>query len=405
MKVMQINVVYKKGSTGKITYDIHTNLAKKDIQSIVCYGRGEKCSDFNVYKTCGEIYLNIQHFVANLTGIMYGGCFISTCKLISVIKRERPDVVHLQCLNGYFVNIYYLVNWLKKNNIRVILTLHAEFMHTANCGYALECEKWKTGCGNCPRLKEETGTYFLDNTSYSWNKMKEAFDKFNDNLIVVSVSPWLKNRAKSSPILADKRHRVILNGLDTDIFKFYNTDDLKKMYVNNDEKIIFHATPFFTSAQEHIKGGHYVIELAKRLIKYPVKIIVAGNYDKEIQIPDNIILLGNVSNQVELAKLYSMADITLLTSKKETFSMVTAESLCCGTPVVGFQAGAPEEIAIDNYSDFVLYGAEEKLLDSVLYWLEKDLDKRKIESVAREKYSRQRMIDEYYHLYKEILEG
>ena len=132
---------------------------------------------------------------------------------------------------------------------------------------------------------------------------------------------------------------------------------------------------------------------------------MAGNYDKEIQIPDNIILLGNVSNQVELAKLYSMADITLLTSKKETFSMVTAESLCCGTPVVGFQAGAPEEIAIDNYSDFVLYGAEEKLLDSVLYWLEKDLDKRKIESVAREKYSRQRMIDEYYHLYKEILEG
>ena len=100
-----------------------------------------------------------------------------------------------------------------------------------------------------------------------------------------------------------------------------------------------------------------------------------------------------------------MADITLLTSKKETFSMVTAESLCCGTPVVGFKAGAPEEIAIDNYSDFVLYGAEEKLLDSVLYWLEKDLDKRKIESVAREKYSRQRMIDEYYHLYKEILEG
>ncbi len=33
--------------------------------------------------------------------------------------------------------------------------------------------------------------------------------------------------------------------------------------------------------------------------------------------------------------------------------MVTAESLCCGTPVVGFTAGGPESIAIDAFSNFV----------------------------------------------------
>ena len=36
--------------------------------------------------------------------------------------------------------------------------------------------------------------------------------------------------------------------------------------------------------------------------------------------------------------------------------MVTAESLCCGTPVVGFKAGAPEQIAIKEFSEFVEYG-------------------------------------------------
>lgn len=119
----------------------------------------------------------------------------STNRLISVIKKEKPDIVHLQCINGYFVNIYRLINWLKKNNIKTVVTLHAEFMYTANCGHAFECEKWKTGCGKCPRLKRETKSLFIDGTAYSWRKMKKAFDGFkNENLVITSVSLWLMER-------------------------------------------------------------------------------------------------------------------------------------------------------------------------------------------------------------------
>ena len=82
-------------------------------------------------------------------------------------------------------------------------------MHTSNCGHALECNKWKTGCGKCPRFKQETKSWFFDKTHRSWLKMKKAFEGFN-NLIVTSVSPWLMERAKESPILADKRHFVVL---------------------------------------------------------------------------------------------------------------------------------------------------------------------------------------------------
>ena len=114
MKVLQINCVYKNGSTGKITYDIHTELLRQGIESVVCYGRGEVVNEPWVYKTCFELYSGVNHFFSNLTGVMYGGCFISTNMLISIIKKESPDIVHLQCLNGYFVNIYKLVEWLKK---------------------------------------------------------------------------------------------------------------------------------------------------------------------------------------------------------------------------------------------------------------------------------------------------
>lgn len=81
-------------------------------------------------------------------------------------------------------------------------------------------------------------------------------------------------------------------------------------------------------------------------------------------------MLGKITDQELLAKYYSMADVTLLTSKKETFSMVTAESLCCGTPVVGFKAGAPEQIAIKEFSEFVEYGDLNSLYNKMLVILD-----------------------------------
>ena len=119
---------------------------KRKIDSVVFYGRRFETSDRNVHKICSEIYGKLNNGFSRVTGLMYGGCFTATNRLISAINREKPDVIHLQCLNGYFVNIYKLLNFLNKNRIPTVLTLHAEFMYTANCGHAYECEKWKTGC-------------------------------------------------------------------------------------------------------------------------------------------------------------------------------------------------------------------------------------------------------------------
>lgn len=404
MKVLQANCVYKKGSTGKITYDIHSELLKQGIESVVCYGRGEKINEPHVYKTCGEVYSKINHLLSELTGVMYGGCFFSTNKLIKIIKKEKPDVVHLQCINGYFVNIYRLVSWLKKRDIKTVLTLHAEFIYTANCGYALDCDKWQTGCGHCPRLKQETKSFFIDGTHKSWMKMKKAFDGFNDNLVVTSVSPWLMERAKLSPILNDKKHEVVLNGVNTDVFHFYDTAELRSQMGLNGVKVIFHATPSFDDNINNIKGGYYVLKLAEKMLDENVKFVVAGNHPEGLKVPPNVILLGKVSDQELLAKYYSMADVTLLTSKKETFSMVTAESLCCGTPVVGFKAGAPEQIAIDDYSKFVTHGDISALYTVVCEMLNNNFSKQKIAHIAQENYSKKTMVGNYVDIYNESMQ-
>lgn len=400
MKVLQINCVYNTGSTGKILYDIHIELLNSGAESVICYGRGAKTTDDRVYKTCGELYSKFNNLLTRFTGLMYGGCFFSTNKLISIIKKENPDIVHLHCINGYFVNIYRLITWLKNNKIKTVLTLHAEFMHTANCVHAFECDKWKTGCGNCPRFKRETKSLIFDKTALSFKKMKRAFCGFED-LTVVSVSDWLMERAKLSPILEGKNHTVVLNGVNTSAFKYSNAQDLRERLNLSKGKVVLFVTPSFSLDPNHPKGGYYVSELAKMLPD--VNFVVVGNKNKDLILPENVIDVGRVENMQELAEFYSMADVTLLASKKETFSLVVAESLCCGTPVVGFKAGAPETITIPEYSSFTEYGDVDTLKTCLQDFLANEWKPVEISVQASEKYDNKKMTERYLEIYSNLL--
>lgn len=402
MKILQVNCVYRKGSTGKIVADIHAELQKQGIFSVVCYGRGEKIIEPNVYKTCPEWYSKLNHLLTRYSGIMYGGLFISTQKLITIIEKEQPDIVHLHCINGYFVNIYRIVSYLKKHKIKTVLTLHAEFMYTANCGIAFECEKWKTGCGNCKDYKRYTESKFIDGTHRSWTLMKKAFEGF-ENLIITSVSPWLENRAKQSPILGHAQHTTVFNGLDTSIFKIYNGAETRKKYgISLDRPFVFHATASFTTDIHSLKGGRFICELANRCPN--ILFVVAGPYGQGLDIPENVKLLGRVADQHELAKLYSAADVTLITSKRETFSMVTAESLCCGTPVVGFKAGGPESIAIPEFSYFVDYEDVDAMLKAIYDLMNRHFDREQLSKQAHNCYSREVMTHNFIQVYNQIID-
>lgn len=401
-KVLQVNCVWRKGSTGKITADIHRELLRQGVESVVCYGRGTVIDEPYVYKTCGELYSKANNALTRITGVMYGGCGASTKNLISVIQKEQPDIVHLQCINGYFVNIFKLITWLKEHHVKTVVTLHAEFMHTANCGNALDCDKWRTGCGNCPRLRQETGSLFRDGTAESWKRMKRAFEGFEKDCVAVSVSPWLMERARQSPILGALRHEVVLNGINTQVFRPYETAELRKQHGLTAEQVVFHATAYFSADPAHIKGGSHVLELAERLRHEDVKIFVAGSHDDHMDVPENVVLLGRLSDQTQLAQYYSMADVTLLTSKKETFSMIVAESLCCGTPIVGMKAGGPEAIALPDYSGFVPQGD----LDGLEKLLRRALNSPKDPAIAaagKAAYSAEAMCGAYFKVYQELL--
>lgn len=402
MKVMQINCVYNTGSTGKIMYDIHSELINNGIESVMCYGRGAKTQEKNVYKTSSEFSAKFYNVISRFTGMPYSGSIPETVRLINIIKKEKPDVVHIHCINGFFVNIYKLITFLKKHRIPTVLTHHAEFMYTGNCGHAFECNKWKNGCGNCPSLKQATGSLIFDCTKSNFNKMKKAFDGYGD-LYSVAVSPWVKSRAEKSPVFADKNNKVILNGIDDKVFKPYDdANDLREqLKIDEDKKIIVHVTASFNNKD---KGGMFIIDLAERL-KNDAIILIIGNSAPMQNIPENIIALGRIENRVDLAKYYSLADLSVITSKRETFSMPVAESLCCGTPVIGFEAGGPESVALDEYSEFVEFGSADKLYECAIKWLNKKATLSEISDNARKYYSKTKMAQAYIELYTRLFEN
>ena len=77
------------------------------------------------------------------------------------------------------------------------------------------------------------------------------------------------------------------------------------------------------------------MELSKRAEMAGYQFVLVGA-DETKQITQNVLMVKRTTSQDELAEWYSLASCFVLCSKRETFSLVTVESLCCGTPVVAF---------------------------------------------------------------------
>lgn len=387
MKILFINSVYKTGSTGKIVYDLKRELEKNGHETYVCYGRGQDFKEKGVVRFSYNLETLFHAFLSRIIGLMGYFSYFSTRRLINRIKKFKPDVVHIHETHSYFVNYLSLMEYLKKENIKTIWTFHCEYMYTGNCGYAYECEKWRNICENCPDIKRYPKSLFFDFTHKMFLDKKRAFQNFN-NLIIATPSQWLKDRVKNS-FLKDKRVEVVYNGVNTEIFKPRDFSHLKKKHNLENKKIILSVAPNIMSDR---KGGKWVVKLAEKCLDLNYIFILIGVKDLNQKFPDNVIALGRTENQIELAEYYSLADVFLICSQKETFSMTCAEAISCGTQVIGFKSGAPETVFLDSI--FVDYGDLSTLKKEVENYLKNDLI-----IIKKDIYSIKKMYQEYLKLY------
>lgn len=395
MKVLLLDVNCKYSSTGKIVYDLYRQLRAVGHEAAIGYGRGSLIKEENIYRFSPGWEVYMHALMTRLTG--FTGCFshIATNRLLKFIDRFQPDVVHLNDMHGYFVNIIPLIEYLKQKNIRTVWTFHCEFMYTGKCGHAYECEKWQTECGKCPRLNDYPRSVFFDHTRRMFRDKKRALEKF-DNLVIVSPSVWLFNRIKKS-FLRDKEIKVIYNGIDNDVFYKRDAALLKEKHGITKQKVVLAVAPDIMSAN---KGGRHVIALAEKMKNANVCFIMIGVTEKDLLVPDNVITIGLISDQDLLAQYYSMADVFLICSERENYPTTCIEAASCGTPIVGFDVGGTAETVDDECGIFVPYGNIDALKMGVEHFLQQSDEKKQLYN--RRDYSKERMFQEYLQLYKEM---
>ena len=410
-KVFYINCS-PAGSTGKIITDTAEEIKKSGWDSCFCFPSGEAKSGIfeKIYKTSLPFEQGILRRITEMTGDSFGFAPVSTARIISALKKEKPDVVHLHCINSHMVDVIKLISWLKNNKIPTVITNHCEMFYTGNCAHAYECEKWLTGCGNCGHLSDYLCGIKRDRTARCWQDMKKAFEGF-ERAVMTSVSPWVYERSSASPITAGIKQEIVTNGIDTDVFCQSPDPALRsKLKINENAKIVLNVTAYFDLSGENRihgenKGSKYVMELAEKLRDKNLVFVVAGSYYGVSKIPDNMRFLGRVNSREELAKIYSLADLTLVTSRRETFGMSVAESLCCGTPVVGFRSGGSESVAIPGYSEFCDFGDSVALEGFVEKWINRknnDLSSSEISESAKTKYDKRIMAEKYLKIYETL---
>lgn len=407
MKILTINCYYEKYSTGKIIKDIESELISKGCQFVHCYECGEKSTEKNAYRLSGYWEYRVYYVLSHLSGAQYAGGILSNVRLKRILKKEKPDIVHIHCPNAFSLNLYKLLDYLKKNKIPTVITNHAEFFFTGNCAHADACNGYISGCKVCPDYKNVTHSIIFNRTKSSWEKMKKSFENFG-KIYMVAVSPWAQKRIEHSTICYGLPCCTIYNGIDTTIFSpRWSKDIFEKYNLNIKEPLFLHVTSHFSDCKDDLKGGIYILQLARKFQQMGVAghFLVVGPVAMELEYDDlkNVTFVGKVNDQELLAQIYSCADLTIMTSKKETFGLTCVESMCCGTPVVGFENGGTESIALSNYSCFVKYGEMEALISVVLEW--RSNKKHMCGSLSQEAtklYSKEMMAWNYYKLYNEL---
>lgn len=407
MRVLQINSHYNQGGAARIVACIHRQLLADGEESYVAYGRGAKQEETNTYRfdLLPEVYFSA--LVSRTAGVHGWSNRAATGRLITFMDKIQPDIVHMHALHGYYLNLPMLFSYLEEKKIPCVWTFHDCFAFTGNCGYFFECDKWKSGCGDCPNIRLYPKSQWLDRTGWMWQRKKELFTKGAEK-IIVTPSDWLTGEARKS-FFGKYECITIRNGIDAQ-HTFYPRNRAQcreKHGYGQEEKLILGIAVGY---QDERKGAKYILRMAGELGQ-EAKVILIGWSEKNNDVLEglsNVITLPGTSDTDMLAEYYSMADVFVLPSLAENYATTALEAMACGTPVVGFAAGGIPEQLTGGRGIAVETGNQKAFDEAVRRAVSGEsglLRGEELAQLIRQENSMEKMTAEYKKVYHRLLEG
>lgn len=395
-KIIQINTVCNT-STGNIMGAIQREANESGYETLSIVGRRKSFRDVACIKIGNGVSFWL-HVILNtvLDRQGYGSYFV-TKKIVKRLRAEKPDIIHLHNLHGYYINLPVLFEYLSKDfKGKVFWTFHDCWPFTGHCAHfsAIGCGKWKKGCYKCPNKMVYPVSLFLDASKKNYEDKKKMFCGL-ENLTIITPSEWMAEQINQS-FFRQYPVKVINNGIDLKTFFYRKNGDVlfDKYNIAKGKKIISGVASIWSK----YKGMGDFLSLAK-ILPADYQIVLAGLSRRQRKnLPANITGILRTDNRDELAMLYSVSDIFINPSLEESFSLVTVEAIACGTPVIVLDTSAVKELVCDDNGIVLAEHKAEDYLKAIMELERKKLPKEVVMGTAR-KYDAEIFAERVVRLY------
>lgn len=301
-----------------------------------------------------------------------------------------------------------VVNFIKKNHIDIVHT------HGARANLFGNLIKKNTGIIWMSTVHSDPRNDFLGRglKGAVFTKLNIAALKKADHLFAIS------DRFKDMLInfqIESKKITTIYNGIDYNIKKNYDLEALRKESNLQKEDFVIVMVARFDPVKRHTLALNSLSEVVKSNPDFRLKMLLVGDgpFRNEVEktvhklgLQKNILFLGY---QKDVGKFYQLADVTLLTSKTESFPLVLLESARECTPVITTNVGGVEQmIPSPEYGFIVEVDSAKEIAAAIEKAVElkknNQLDKmgKKFFEYASGNFSVQSFADSVIKVYKKI---
>jgi glycosyltransferase involved in cell wall biosynthesis len=312
------------------------------------------------------------------------------------------DVIHLHWVKG-LVDYRWFFEHLPAGT-HIVWTLHDMNAFTGGCHYDDGCGRYSHGCGACPQLGSQQSD---DLSAAVWRRKKEAFEAIDaQHMHVVTPSRWLADLARESPLLKRFNVSAIANGIDTARFAPRDPQVAREtLGLPADAKVLLFVAH---GLEGHRKGFDLLRQALKQIEgRDDIWLLSAGgtHHLPEVNVPH--LSLGELSSDRLLSLVYSAADVFALPSRQDNLPNTALESLACGTPIVGFDAGGISEVVEPGRSGWLAPVGDARALAHTLQEAVDDDGHRaelarQCRSMALARYDLMQQAREYARLYEQL---
>ena len=211
-------------------------------------------------------------------------------------------------------------------------------------------------------------------------------------------------------IAPDKGIETIYNFIDEREYTKKNAGNLKELLgIKAHEKVVIHVSNF-----RKVKHVPDIVQSFKLIHgEVPAKLLLVGDGPekhpimesiKGTSIENDVLFLGKQEN---VSELYSIADLMLLLSEKESFGLVLLEAMACGVPCIGTNVGGIPEVITNGENGYIVeLGDWEKVAEYSVEILQnptlhKQIVDRSLE-IIQDRFSSKSIVEQYEEMYERV---